>query len=225
PWLAAALPTLSRDKLTYTVQLRQGILFNDGTPFNAQAVVTSLERHITLPDSMQARSLSSVGSVTAPAPYTVAIHLTGRDAALPVALAAGAGLIMSPAQLAKLGANFSSDPVCVGPFMFDSRVAGASITVIKSPYYYDKYAVHLDKIVFVPQPDAAAGAAALKAGDFQVLWTLDPTQLPDVEGNSGLRVLRAATLGSYNIRINIGNRNGVGNPPYSNVGTPLSTSP
>ena len=41
PVLAAALPVLSKDKLSYTIQLRQGIQFNDGTPFNAQAVVTS----------------------------------------------------------------------------------------------------------------------------------------------------------------------------------------
>src|SRR4051812_43584823 len=39
PLLAASRPQLSKDKLTYTIQLRQGILFNDGTPFNAQAVI------------------------------------------------------------------------------------------------------------------------------------------------------------------------------------------
>ena len=49
PVLAAALPVLSKDKLSYTVQLRQGVLFNDGTPFNAQAVVASVERYMTYP--------------------------------------------------------------------------------------------------------------------------------------------------------------------------------
>src|SRR5690349_17983001 len=39
PVLAAAPPQHSPDKLSYTVKLRQGILFNDGTPLNAQAVV------------------------------------------------------------------------------------------------------------------------------------------------------------------------------------------
>ena len=45
---------------------------------------------------------------------------------------------MSPAQLEKLGDNFGSNPVCVGPFMFDHQLAGDHITVIKSPYYYDQ---------------------------------------------------------------------------------------
>ena len=40
PSLAVAMPVFSKwNKLSYTVQLRQGIEFNDGTPFNAQAVV------------------------------------------------------------------------------------------------------------------------------------------------------------------------------------------
>ena len=47
PVLAATVPVLSKDKLTYTIQLRQGIQFNDGTPFNAQAVVTTVQRYMT----------------------------------------------------------------------------------------------------------------------------------------------------------------------------------
>jgi peptide/nickel transport system substrate-binding protein len=43
------LPTISPDKLTYTIPLRKGIEFNDDTPFNAHAVVVSLERDLTLP--------------------------------------------------------------------------------------------------------------------------------------------------------------------------------
>ena len=39
PQLASALPTISKDKLTVTIPLRKGIKFNDGTPFNADAVV------------------------------------------------------------------------------------------------------------------------------------------------------------------------------------------
>ena len=62
--------------------------------------------------------------------------------------------------------------------MYDNRVAGDSITVVKSPYYYDKKNVHLDKIVFKVENDAAAAAAALKAGDLQALDGIDSTELP-----------------------------------------------
>ena len=68
PDLATALPTISPDKLTYTVNLRQGIQFNDGTPFNAQAVVETFQRDMTLPGSAQLAALAFVGSVTATGP-------------------------------------------------------------------------------------------------------------------------------------------------------------
>src|SRR5579885_2762409 len=98
-------------------------------------------------------------------------------------------MIMSPKQLAKLGANFSQDPICVGPFMYSNRVAGDSITVVKSPYYYDKKDVHLDKIVFKVENDTAAAAAALKAGDLQALDGIDSTQLQGIAHDSSLGIV------------------------------------
>ncbi len=44
PQLAAALPTISSDLLDYTIPLRPGVVFHDGTPFNAEAMVFSLKR-------------------------------------------------------------------------------------------------------------------------------------------------------------------------------------
>jgi peptide/nickel transport system substrate-binding protein len=46
PQLATALPKLSADGLTYTIPLRQGVVFHDGTPFNAAAMAFSLDRFI-----------------------------------------------------------------------------------------------------------------------------------------------------------------------------------
>src|SRR5262249_54965821 len=136
-----------------------------------------------------------------------------------------AGWVISPAQLATLGANFGTDPVCVGPFMFDHRDLGQDVTVIKSPYYYDKYAVHLDKIVFDPETDAATGLAALQAGNIQGLPNFDPSELPAVQQDHSLSYIEPpnATT-SQKLVINIGNKNGTGNP-YVNVGTPLAQSP
>ena len=75
PQLAAALPVVSKDKLTYTISLRHGIEFNDGTPFNAQAVAATLQRMISFPGSTHADELSSIASITTYGPYTVVIHL------------------------------------------------------------------------------------------------------------------------------------------------------
>jgi peptide/nickel transport system substrate-binding protein len=215
--LAAALPVLSKDKLGYTIQLRQGVLFNDGTPFNAQAVVTNYQRDTTNPGSIHASDFASVASVTATGPYTVVYHLKARDSTF-----TGNMFVLSPTQLAKLGDDFGTDPVCVGPFMFDHRVVGDNITAIKSPYYYDQKDVYLDKIVWKIIPDASAALAALQAGDIQETG-IDPTQLAAIRQNPNLRVLRSPTLGWRGLVINIGNKNGVGQP-FTNVGTPLARS-
>jgi peptide/nickel transport system substrate-binding protein len=224
PRLAAALPVVSKDKLSYTIALRQGVEFNDGTPFNAQAVVTTIQRMITLPGSSRASDFSSVDSVTASGPYTAVIHLSTPFTPLTATLATNDGVVLSPTQLAKLGANFGTNPVCVGPFMFDHRVAGDNVTVIKSPYYYNQGAVHLDKIVYKAMPDTAAAAAALKAGDLQALDSISSTELPGITQTSSLRVTQTNSLGWRGIAINLGNRSGVGSLPYTSVGSPLASS-
>src|SRR5262249_38185483 len=113
PELALRTPRISKDKLTYTIPLRPGLRFNDGTPFNAAAVQQSLIRNMRLPLSMRASDLSSIASVKTRGSYAVVIHLKTPFAPLLVTLATHDGIVMSPTQLAK-GANFGADPVCVG---------------------------------------------------------------------------------------------------------------
>jgi peptide/nickel transport system substrate-binding protein len=223
PQLASALPTISSDKLSVTIPLRKGIKFNDGTPFNAAAVVTTLQRDQTLKGSARASEISPVDSVTASGQYKVIIHLKTPYSPLTAQLADRAGMIMSPAQITKLGDKFAQNPVCVGPFMYDSRVAGDSITVTKSPYYYNKKNVHLSKIVFKVENDAAAAAAALKAGDLQALDGIDSTQLPGIRADKSLRILKETGLGYQGLTLNLGNKNGL-LKGYSNVGTPIAAS-
>src|SRR5262249_23802797 len=175
-------------------------------------------------DSVRADALEPVGTVSASGPYTVVLRLKSRSAPLLDALTTPATAIMSPSQLDKLGDKFATEPVCVGPFMYDGRVAGDSITVIKSRYYYDRSRVYLDKIVFKVAGNPAAAAAALKAGDLQVLNSVATTEIEGLAQVKSLRILEKKTYGYGAIVVNIGNKNGVGNLPYSNVGTPLASS-
>ena len=75
PQLAAALPRISKDKLTYTIRLRSGIEFNDGTAFDSAAVKESLDRHRKLKGSTRASEISPIDSVDASGPLTITIHL------------------------------------------------------------------------------------------------------------------------------------------------------
>src|SRR5215210_4321386 len=78
PQLAAGMPSLSGDKKTMTIRIRRGVRFNDGTPLNAQAVKTSLDRHRTLAGSARASEISPVTSVSVVDNSTVRLSLNAR---------------------------------------------------------------------------------------------------------------------------------------------------
>jgi len=168
PQLAAGMPKFSTNKKTVTIQIRKGIKFNDGTPLNAAAVKQSLDRDKTLPRSARASELFPVTSVDTQGDYTVVLHLVSRYAPITAQLADRSGMVMSPKALNDLGANFATNPVCVGPFMFKDRQAGDHITLVKSPYYYAKSKVHLDQIVFKIITDPSARSQNLRAGSIDV---------------------------------------------------------
>src|SRR5262249_9691161 len=152
---------------------------------------------------------------------TVVYHLKSRDSAF----ITNNMYVLSPTAVAEEGDSFGAHPVCAGPFMFDERVAGDHITVVKSQYWYRRSTVHLDKIVYKPTPVLAAPVAALRAGDIDALDQVGSSDLGAVQSDSDLRVLTLPQLGWRGLIINVGNRNGAGRPPYASPGTPLASSP
>jgi peptide/nickel transport system substrate-binding protein len=223
PQLATALPTLSADKRTATIKLRQGVKFNDGTDFDAAAVKKSLERHKTLPRSTRASELAPVTSIETSGKYTVVLHLSDRYSPLTAQLADRAGMVMSPKALDDLGDRFATNPVCVGPFMYKERQAGDHITVVKSPYYYDKKDVHLDQLTFKIITDPSARSQNLRSHDVDVEDRIPSTELRGIAADKSLKVIKATSIGYQGITINIGNKNGLGKT-YENVGTAIAKS-
>jgi peptide/nickel transport system substrate-binding protein len=224
PQLAAALPAVSNGGKTVTIKLRTGIKFNDGTPFNAKAVKESLERHIHLSGSSRASELTPLKSVDAVGADKVVLHLSGPYAPLNAQLADRAGMVMSPKQLAKLGAKFGNDPVCVGPFQFVSRKEGDSITLKKAPDYYDASKVKIDKLVFRVIDEPSARAANLRSGDVQLSERLAATDVKSIQSDPNLTLKSVTSLGYQGVTVNVGNKNGLGKP-MAPVGTPLSEHP
>ena len=221
PQLAAAMPALSGDKKRMTIKIRRGVRFNDGTPLNAQAVKISLDRHRTLTGSARASEISPVTSVNVVNNYTVRLNLNARYSPLTAQLADRAGMIMSPKQLDALGTRFASSPVCVGPFKFTSRTAGDRIVLDKSEFYYARSKVKLNRIIFRIITDNSARAANLRSHDINVEDRIASTDLPAIQRDKSLRVLKATSIGYQGISINVGNKNGIGKP-FENVGTPLA---
>lgn len=221
PQLATELPTISADGLTVTIPVRTGIVFADGTPFDAAAVRTSLERHLSLPESQRSSEMGPITSITAPDPGHVVLTYEQPFAPITAALADRAGMIMSPAALTKLGADVGDHPVCVGPFSFVKRVPQTSITVKRDPKYYDAKNVHLDTVTYRIMSDANIRAANLRSGDIQVADTISPQDVDALAKDPDLRVLQSPSLGYRGITINVGNVDGAGEP-VKPINTPLA---
>ncbi|MEU4290422.1 ABC transporter substrate-binding protein [Kribbella sp. NPDC026596] len=224
PQLATALPTISADGLSLTIPLKKGVKFADGGTLDSNAVKISINRGLTLAGSGRKSELGPISSVETPDPNTVVIKLSKPFAPLTAALADRAGMVLSPAAVAKLGANFSTAPVCVGPFKFASRVAQNSIKVVKDPLYYDAAKVHLDAIEYRIITDSSIRSANLKSGDAQVADSLSSQDAPELQKDSTVTVLQSQSLGYQGLTINVANANGVGNP-LKQLDTPIAKDP
>ncbi|WP_338017027.1 ABC transporter substrate-binding protein [Myxacorys almedinensis] len=96
PQLATALPTVSSDGLTYTIPLRKGVVFHDGTRFDAKAMEFSLQRFIQNGGSPAFLLSDAVDTIAATAPDQLTIKLKKPFAAFPSLLAFSGACAVSP---------------------------------------------------------------------------------------------------------------------------------
>jgi peptide/nickel transport system substrate-binding protein len=227
PQLAAEMPEVSGDGLTMTVPIRQGVMFADGTSLDAGAVKASLDRHRELEGSARSSELTSVDGVDVVDEFTVRLNLNAPFAPLTAVLADRSGMIMSPTAVEEKGEDFGTDPVCVGPFRFSDRVAQDRIEVVKDPNYYDAGNVHLDQVTYLIIADSTTRFNNLLSGEVEVLDRVAPTDVAALEAESNLSLISSESLGYQGITINVGNVDGVTQPPGELSGefaSPLSRS-
>ncbi len=213
PQLATALPTVSADGLTVTIDVRTDAKFNDGTALDAAAVVTSLERHRTAEGSRRKSELGNVVKVEATGANTVVFTLSKPDSSLSATLSDRAGMIMSPAQLTKLAADFGNDPVCVAPFKFVERVVGDHVTLERSTDYYDADKVYLDKVIYKSIPDETVRTANLRSGDLQLVDRLATSDVAAIQGDAAFVTVKVTSNAYTALTVNIANAAGIAGEP------------
>lgn len=204
PQLATDWKT-SEDGLKLVMNLREGVTFHDGEPLNAEAVVYTIKRNMTLPESRRKSELTSVAGVEATGPLQVTFTLKAPDASLVAQLSDRAGMIVSPKAAEAQGANFGAHPVCAGPFKFVERVAQDRIVLEKFADYWDAGRIHVDKVTYLPIPDTTVRLANLRSGDVDLVDRIAPTDAETVKADAKLGYAEAVGLGSMGMYVNIGN--------------------
>ena len=110
--------TVSDDGITYTVKLREGIKFQDGTDFNAAAVKANLDRASDPANHLKRYNLyKNIAKTEAIDPTTVKITLKQPFSAFINILAHPATAMISPAALEKYGKEIGFYPVGTGPIL------------------------------------------------------------------------------------------------------------
>ncbi len=220
PMLATKLPAISKDGKTVRIPLKGGVKFADGSDFDAEAVKTTIERGLNLEESSRAAELGPIDDVTALDDHTLEVTFEKPFAPFTAALADRAGMIMSPKALKDEGDDFGDNPVCVGPFKFEKRIAQTSIKVVRDPNYYDADKVHLDSITYQIMTDANIRAANIRSGDVQVADTISPQDVDALDEETGIGLLQSNSLGYQGLTVNMG----FGDNP-ENFKTPLGQDP
>lgn len=161
--------TVSDDGLVYTLKLRHGVKFHDGTDFNAEAVKANFDR-VTNPDNKLKRYnlYSNIDKTEVVDPYTARITLKTPFSAFINNLAHPSGVMISPAALKQYGSkDIAFHPVGTGPFKFVEWKQPDYLKVEKFDGYWQKGLPKLDSITWKPVVDSNARAAVMQTGEAQ----------------------------------------------------------
>lgn len=205
----------SDDETQLTMTLREGVVFHDGTAFDAQAVADNIERSLTLPESRRKSEIGSVEATEVIDASTIRFDLSQPDATLMAQLADRPGMMLSPTATAEMGADFGSNPVCSGPFSFVERVQQDRIELERFADYWNADEIHFDTVVFLPIPDTTVRLANLRAGDLDMLERLSATDVASAQNDPDLTVMDVVALGYQGITMNVGNGEGAEDNPFA----------
>ncbi|HEY2991628.1 MAG TPA: ABC transporter substrate-binding protein [Methylomirabilota bacterium] len=155
--------TVSPDGMTYTLKLRQGVRFHDGSPMTSRDVKASYDK-IIFPSadviSMRKGSYGAVEVVEAPDPYTVRFQLKWPQASFLVLLSSPYSWIYKADILARDVRWYEKNVMGTGPFKFVEHVKGSHWVGKRNPDYWDKGKPYLDgyRALFITASSAQVSA-------------------------------------------------------------------
>jgi 4-phytase/acid phosphatase/peptide/nickel transport system substrate-binding protein len=163
----------SEDYKTWTYKLRPDVKFQDGTPFNAEAVVWNFNRQKDPKNNCRcAFYVSYINSVEAKDELTVVFNLRDPVVNMPALLVRPDqnSAMQSPSAIQAKGDDYNRNPVGTGPFIMKSWTAGDRMVLERNPNYWNKGHPYLDRIVLRPLPDAQSRFASLLSKETDVVW-------------------------------------------------------
>jgi len=204
PWLATRW-TISPDGKTYTLYLRQGVKFQDGTPFNAEAVKVTLDRVID-PATQSTSAISAIGPYASSEVVdasTVRVHLKEPFGPFINALSQPWLGIISPTALKSWGRDYAQHPVGTGPFRFVEMVPQDHITLARNPAYAwapsgmsHSGPAYLERLIIRTVPEDSTRLATLQNGETNLVEPVPEQNVAQVQADPNLYVLKRLFMGA-----------------------------
>jgi peptide/nickel transport system substrate-binding protein len=181
PYLAKSVEP-NDDFTEWTITLRKGVKFHDGTPLDSAALKANMDSWRGAEGAPNVGPLlpfvfQNVTDVQAVDPLTVKVVFDTPVVDLDEGLfGVGRFGIMAPAQL-NAGEECATNMIGTGPFKLEEYKQNESTTVVKNPDYWQKGYPKVDKIRFVPVVDGAARVTQLQGGELDVMHTSGALQI------------------------------------------------
>jgi peptide/nickel transport system permease protein/peptide/nickel transport system substrate-binding protein len=191
------------DPQTLVLNLRQGVVFHDGTPFDAAAVKFNIERGKSDAKSSIKGDLASVDSVEAAAPNKVVLKLNRPNSALVLILSDRAGMMVSPAAVQAHAAEFDRNPVGSGAWRYVSWTDNGKVVVRRNETYWRKDAPKVDGLELAIIPDLNTGLRSVVAGENDLVYAITPRLKAVADRGGSLETDTQPTVGFSLIYFNL----------------------
>ena len=198
PGLASSWSVDPATKKVWTFKLRPGVIFHDGSAFDAHAVVWNLEK-LQNPAAPQydKRQAAQAGNyvtniVRAEAVDDLTVNITTKNVDGTFVYAASSIYYSSPKHWESLGGDwskFEKNPSGTGPWMFDKLVPRERLEMVRFAKYWDKSRVpKCDRLVLRPVPDSTTRVAALLSNQVDFIEAPPPDAVPQIRA-AGMQLI------------------------------------
>ncbi|HXA21890.1 MAG TPA: ABC transporter substrate-binding protein [Acetobacteraceae bacterium] len=197
PELAESWDT-SADGRRIVFTLRQGVKFQDGTPFDAAAVKWNIDQRLDEKVNSPQRQVLApiVASVDVDDPQHVAFNLVAPSPVLFSLLGERPGFMVSPTAWQQRGSAFGSQPVGTGAFVLKEWTRGSRVVLERNPTYWQPGLPYLDRIVVQDLAGSVIGVQRLLTGEIDYVDQLTPADILPIEKRAGI-VLKPIKVGRW----------------------------
>lgn len=193
---------VSADGTVWTLRLRQGVTFHDGTPFNAEAVKFNIDRFLDPANAFQFRFLlNRVASVEVVDEYTVRFNLSTPFAPFLAHLTHSSVAMQSPTAIERFGEAYRDNPVGTGPFRFVSWEKGQRIDLATYENYWGEKP-GIDGVRFLAVPEGTTRMALVETGEAHVAVRVPVQDVERLNANPNITVDNTSSVRTIYIYFN-----------------------